>query len=92
MLLRFRSTPHALREDGSLRPYSAPVIGFVRGCQKFAAFALSVSFPPSTQWLVRFRRCCPKLCIEKCAPSGLDDGRMKMSRLSTRRFVAGSMA
>ena len=64
MLLRFRSTPHAVREAGSVFVYGAPVAGLTRGVQKFAANGSSVSLPPTTQWFVMLRRCCPKLCIE----------------------------
>src|SRR4029077_4376865 len=56
VLLRFRSTPHALREPGSLFTYGPPVSGLTRGVQNPAAFGSSLSFPPLTQWLVMFFR------------------------------------
>src|ERR687896_1679445 len=49
VLLRFRSTPHRLRDAGSLLMYGAPVEGFTRGVQKFGASGSSVSLPPTTQ-------------------------------------------
>ena len=72
--------------------YGWPLSGLTLASQKFAANGSSVSLPPSTQWFVMLRRCWLKLCIEKCAPSGFDDGRMKMSRLSTSSRVRLSVA
>src|SRR5918994_1115887 len=64
VLLRFRSTPHAVRKPGSVAVYGTPVAGLTRACQKFAPNGSSLSSPPTTQWLVILRRCCPKLWIE----------------------------
>ena len=53
MLLRFRSTPHALRAAESLNgPGAPPGIGFGRGVQKLAAFASSVAAPPNMHQFV----------------------------------------
>ena len=86
------STPHALRAAGSIAVNGAVPPKGVFAVQKLAANGSSVSLPPTTHWFVRFFRCEAKLCIEKCAPSGFDDGRMKMSRLSTRSRVRRSSA
>ena len=72
--------------------YGWPFSGLTLASQKFAADGSSLYLPPSTQWLVMLRRCMLKLCIEKCAPSGFEDGRMKMSRLSTSYRVRLSVA
>src|SRR5687767_7749908 len=56
VLLRFRSTPHAVRAAGSIAVLGTPVSNCARGDQKSAANGSSVSRPPTTQWLVRFRR------------------------------------
>src|SRR5688572_9803699 len=53
--LRFRSTPHALRESASVLTGVAPLFcTFV--VQKSAAIGSSSSLPPITQWFVIFRR------------------------------------
>jgi len=64
VLLRFASTPHAVREAGSLFVYGTPVDGLTRGVQKLAAFGSSVTLPPTTQWFVRFLRWLAKSYIE----------------------------
>src|SRR5687767_4063081 len=82
VLFRFRSTPHALREAGSVFVYGTLVPGLTRGVQKLVAFGSSSTLPPLTQWFVMLRRWLAKLWIEWCEPSGFEDGRMKMSSVS----------
>ncbi len=64
MLLRLLSTPHAVREPGSVFVYGRPVLGLVRGVQKSAAKGSSVTLPPLTQWFVMFLRWLAKSYIE----------------------------
>src|SRR3954471_2294278 len=56
VLLRFISTPHAVREAGSLFVYGSPVAGLVRGVQKLAAVGSSDERPPLTHQFVIVRR------------------------------------